>query len=120
MPAFIEDMPAAYAWADLVVCRSGASTVAELAAAGSAALLVPFPHAVDDHQTRNGQYLVDAGAALMIAEAELDPAKLAARLSELFARREQLAMMATAARSAAWPAADERIADLCLQVAEAA
>lgn len=120
VPAFIEDMPAAYAWADLVVCRSGASTVAELAAAGSAALLVPFPHAVDDHQTRNGQYLVDAGAALMIAEAELDPAKLAARLSELFARREQLAMMATAARSAAWPAADERIADLCLQVAEAA
>lgn len=120
VPAFIEDMPAAYAWADLVVCRSGASTVAELAAAGSAALLVPFPHAVDDHQTRNGQYLVDAGAALMIAESQLDPAKLAAMLTELFQHRERLAMMATAARTAAWPAADERIADLCLQCAEAA
>ncbi|GAC1619612.1 MAG: undecaprenyldiphospho-muramoylpentapeptide beta-N-acetylglucosaminyltransferase [Nevskia sp.] len=117
---FIDDMPSTYAWADLVVCRSGASTIAELAAAGCASLLVPFPAAVDDHQTRNGQYLVDAGAALMVPEAILDAATLAEMLTGLFAKREQLVMMATAARSAAWPAADERIADLCVQMGEAA
>lgn len=113
--AFIDDMPAAYDWADLVVCRSGASTVAELAAAGCAALLVPFPAAVDDHQTRNGEYLVKAGAAMLIAEAALTPQRLADTLADLLSRRAQLAMMATAARTAAWIAADERIADLCLE-----
>jgi len=115
--AFIDDMPAAYDWADLVVCRSGASTVAELAAAGCASLLVPFPHAVDDHQTRNGEYLVKAGAALLIPERDLTPRRLADTLIELFANRSQLSMMATAARTAAWTAADERIADLCLEAA---
>lgn len=112
---FIDDMPSAYAWADLVVCRAGASTVAELAAAGCAALLIPFPHAVDDHQTRNGQYLVDAGAALMVAEAALTPDTLADLLRGLFAHRRDLVTMASAARAAAWVAADERIADLCLE-----
>lgn len=112
--AFIDDMPAAYDWADLVICRSGASTVAELAAAGSAALLVPFPHAVDDHQTRNGEYLVDAGAAELIQEAALCPAHLAEALHALLSDRARLVTMATAARAAAWGAADERIADLCL------
>ncbi|WP_293390542.1 undecaprenyldiphospho-muramoylpentapeptide beta-N-acetylglucosaminyltransferase [Nevskia sp.] len=112
--AFIDDMPAAYDWADLVICRSGASTIAELAAAGSAALLVPFPHAVDDHQTRNGEYLVHAGAAQMIAEAELCPLHLAETLHALLGDRVRLVAMATAARTAAWGAADERIADLCL------
>jgi UDP-N-acetylglucosamine--N-acetylmuramyl-(pentapeptide) pyrophosphoryl-undecaprenol N-acetylglucosamine transferase len=112
--AFIDDMPAAYGWADLVLCRAGASTIAELAAAGCAAILVPFPHAVDDHQTRNGQYLVDAGAALMIPEHLLDAKVLADLLSGLLAKREQLVKMASAARTVAWSAADEHIADVCV------
>src|SRR5690606_33942577 len=78
--AFIDDMPAAFAWADLVVCRAGASTVAEVSAAGNATILVPFPFAVDDHQTRNAAYLVDAGAALLVPENTLDAAQLAQRL----------------------------------------
>lgn len=117
--AFIDDMPAAYAWADLVICRAGASTVAELAAAGCAALLVPYPHAVDDHQTSNGQYLVDAGAALMVPEDLLTPQLLAEMLGGLLARREQLAVMGRAARKAAWPEAVNVIADACLQAAGA-
>ncbi len=117
--AFIDDMPAAYDWADLVICRSGASTVAELAASGSAALLVPFPAAVDDHQTKNGEFLVKAGAAILIQEAALTPQRLADTLTDLLSRRPQLAMMATAARTAAWIAADERIADLCLEMGAA-
>jgi UDP-N-acetylglucosamine--N-acetylmuramyl-(pentapeptide) pyrophosphoryl-undecaprenol N-acetylglucosamine transferase len=115
--AFIEDMPAAYAWADLVICRAGASTVAELAAAGCAALLVPYPHAVDDHQTRNGQYLVDAGAALMVPEHMLSPELLAQMLGGLLQRREQLATMGQAARKAAWPDAVNTIANVCLEAA---
>ena len=111
---FIDDMAAAYDWADLVVCRAGASTIAELAAAGCAALLVPFPAAVDDHQTRNGAFLVERGAALLVAESALTPQRLADELTALLADRGRLAAMATAARAAAWIAADERIADLCL------
>lgn len=116
--AFIDDMPAALAWADLVVCRSGASTVAELSAAGVASVLVPFPYAVDDHQTRNGAYLVAAGAAEMIQESELTPARLACLLRELFGDREGLRRMGDAARGVAWPDATVRIADACLQSAE--
>jgi len=119
LSAFIDDMPAAFGWADLVICRAGASTVAELAAAGCAALLVPYPHAVDDHQTSNGQYLVDAGAALMVPEEILNAELLAQMLSGLLARREQLAKMAQAARKAAWPDAVNVIADICLQAAAA-
>jgi len=114
---FIDDMPAAYGAADLVVCRAGASTVAELAAAGCAAILVPFPHAVDDHQTCNAEYLVHAGAALLIQERELDAAKLAALLGELLGDRPRRLAMAAAARTAAWPHAVERIADACLEAA---
>ncbi|MGH8528505.1 MAG: undecaprenyldiphospho-muramoylpentapeptide beta-N-acetylglucosaminyltransferase, partial [Nevskiales bacterium] len=88
--AFIDDMAAAYAWADLVICRAGALTIAELAAAGLAAILVPFPHAVDDHQTVNGQYLVQVGAALMIQERDLTPALLANALQTLLADRGKL------------------------------
>jgi UDP-N-acetylglucosamine--N-acetylmuramyl-(pentapeptide) pyrophosphoryl-undecaprenol N-acetylglucosamine transferase len=117
--AFIDDMPEAYGWADLVVCRAGASTVAELAAAGCAALLVPFPYAVDDHQTRNGQYLVDAGAALLVQERELDAQRLADMLGALFAQSQRLVDMARAARRAAWPQADRAIADACLAEAAA-
>ena len=115
--AFIDDMVAAYGWADLVICRACASTVAELAAAGCAALLVPYPHAVDDHQTHNGQYLVDAGAALMVPEELLSPDLLAQMLIGLLDRREQLVTMAQAARKAAWPNAVNVIADACIEAA---
>ncbi len=114
---FIEDMPAAYGWADLVVCRAGASTVAELAAAGCAALLVPFPAAVDDHQTRNAEYLVKAGAALLVQERDLDAPRLAALLRELLQDPARLVAMARAARTAAWPRSVDTIADCCLEVA---
>jgi UDP-N-acetylglucosamine--N-acetylmuramyl-(pentapeptide) pyrophosphoryl-undecaprenol N-acetylglucosamine transferase len=108
--SFIDDMPSAYAWADLVVCRSGASTIAELCAAGCASVLVPFPHAVDDHQTANGRYLADAGAAVLIQERELDAEGLAALLRDLLGNRAKLLQMAQAARSRAWPQATREIA----------
>jgi UDP-N-acetylglucosamine--N-acetylmuramyl-(pentapeptide) pyrophosphoryl-undecaprenol N-acetylglucosamine transferase len=114
LEAFIADMAAAYGWADLVVCRAGASTVAELCAAGCAALLVPFPHAVDDHQTANGQYLVQGGAALLVQERDLSAELLAQRLRDLLADRARLTRMAQAARRLAWHDAAERIADHCL------
>ncbi|SFF61047.1 UDP-N-acetylglucosamine-N-acetylmuramylpentapeptide N-acetylglucosamine transferase [Fontimonas thermophila] len=115
--AFIDDMPAALGWADLVVCRAGASTIAELCAAGCAAVLVPFPHAVDDHQTRNAEYLVRAGAAVLVPERELTPQRLAALLRELLGDRQRLQRMAEAARSAAWTDATAAIADACLACA---
>lgn len=107
--AFIDDMASAYAWADLVVCRAGASTVAELAAAGCAALLIPFPAAVDDHQTRNGDYLVKAGAARLIQERDLSVQRLADELAELLSDRHRLLAMAQAARRVAWPQATDVI-----------
>ena len=103
--AFIEDMAEAYAWADLVICRAGASTIAELSAVGCAAILVPFPAAVDDHQTRNGQHLAAAGAALLVQERELSADRLAGLLCELAADRARLAAMAAAARALAQPQA---------------
>jgi UDP-N-acetylglucosamine--N-acetylmuramyl-(pentapeptide) pyrophosphoryl-undecaprenol N-acetylglucosamine transferase len=114
---FIEDMAAAYGWADVVICRAGASTVAELAAAGCAALLVPYPHAVDDHQRRNADYLVRAGAALLLPETQLTASRLAELLSELLAARPRLVAMAQAARAAAWPNAAQAIAEACLECA---
>ena len=110
---FIEDMAEAYAWADLVVCRSGALTVSELAAAGIGSVLVPYPHAVDDHQAANAQYLVDAGAAQMVREASLDPSRLAGLLAGLFGNRGQLLAMAVRARKVAVPDASERVLDAC-------
>jgi UDP-N-acetylglucosamine--N-acetylmuramyl-(pentapeptide) pyrophosphoryl-undecaprenol N-acetylglucosamine transferase len=118
--AFIEDMATAYAWADLVVCRAGALTVAELAAAGLPAVLIPFPYAVDDHQTANGRYLAGAGAALLVQERDLTPATLADLLRPLLDDRPRLMQMAVAARGRAWPQARERIVDECLQLAGAA
>jgi UDP-N-acetylglucosamine--N-acetylmuramyl-(pentapeptide) pyrophosphoryl-undecaprenol N-acetylglucosamine transferase len=113
---FIEDMAAAYAWADLVICRAGASTIAELGAAGIGAVLVPFPAAVDDHQTRNGEYLVRAGAAVLIPESQLSPAQLAETLRGLLGDRARLLTMAQAARRAAWSQAEKKIADAVLAV----
>lgn len=118
--AFIDDMAAAYAWADLVVGRAGASTIAELAAAGCAALLVPFPYAVDDHQTRNAEYLVRAGAARLVQERDLDISRLAGLLTGLLGDRAGLLAMARAARAAAWPDAAGAIAGACEQCAREA
>jgi len=115
--AFITDMPSAYADSDLVVCRAGASTIAELSAAGCAALLVPFPFAVDDHQTRNGEHLVRVGAARLIQERDLTPERLAAELQELLSDRARLIAMAQAARAASWTHATDAIADACLLAA---
>jgi len=115
---FIDDMAGAYGWADLAVCRSGALTIAELAAAGVPAILVPFPAAVDDHQTRNAEHVVEARAALMLPDRELTPVSLAARLRELLeAGRPRLLAMARAARATARPDADQRLADACVAAA---
>jgi UDP-N-acetylglucosamine--N-acetylmuramyl-(pentapeptide) pyrophosphoryl-undecaprenol N-acetylglucosamine transferase len=116
---FIDDMAGAYGWADLAVCRSGALTVAELAAAGIGAVLVPFPAAVDDHQTRNAEFAVKAGAAVLMPESGLTPVSLAAKLRELLeAGRPVLERMARAARANAITDADQRLADACTAVAE--
>jgi UDP-N-acetylglucosamine--N-acetylmuramyl-(pentapeptide) pyrophosphoryl-undecaprenol N-acetylglucosamine transferase len=114
---FIEDMAAAYGWADLAVCRAGALTIAELTAAGLGAVLVPFPYAVDDHQTGNAQALVEAGAAELIQERDLDAQQLARRLAALLADRRPLSAMAEAARTQAKPDAAETIAAACLEAA---
>jgi len=109
---FIDDMAARYAEADLVLCRGGAITVAELAAAGAPAIIVPLPGAIADEQSANARFLVDAGAALAIAEAELTPEVLVGRLAS-FTRRELLAM-AVAARKLARAHAADRVADACI------
>jgi UDP-N-acetylglucosamine--N-acetylmuramyl-(pentapeptide) pyrophosphoryl-undecaprenol N-acetylglucosamine transferase len=113
---FIDDMAAAYANADLVISRSGASTVSELAAAGVGSILVPYPAAVDDHQTRNAEWLGRVSAAQVVAEAGLTAPELANRLATLFGNgRARLLAMAEAARSLAVTDAARRVADLCLQ-----
>lgn len=114
---FIEDMATAYAQADLVIARSGALTVSELAAAGVGSLLVPFPFAVDDHQTRNAEFLAAAEAAEILPESGLDPEVLAARLEALLPQRERLLRMACNARRLARPDAAGAAADACLEVA---
>ena len=111
--AFIEDMAEAYGWADLIICRSGALTIAEIAAAGLAAVLVPFPYAVDDHQTANGMYLVENGAALLIQQNELDAERLAEVLGELCANRGRLVQMGVAARELSKPLATMQVAAIC-------
>ncbi|MBT2773990.1 undecaprenyldiphospho-muramoylpentapeptide beta-N-acetylglucosaminyltransferase [Halomonas sp. ISL-60] len=110
---FIDDMAAAYEWADLVVCRSGALTVAELAAAAKPALLVPFPFAVDDHQRANAQVLVKAGAAQCVIQSELTVERLSEYLNQLLVPTT-LALMASKARQAAHLDATERLVEGCL------
>ncbi|WP_221799218.1 undecaprenyldiphospho-muramoylpentapeptide beta-N-acetylglucosaminyltransferase [Oceanobacter mangrovi] len=99
--AFIDDMAAAYEWADLLICRSGALTVSEIAAAGKASILVPYPYAVDDHQTVNAAYLADAGAALIRQQKELTPEWLLETVQQLNSDRQRLQAMATASRQQA-------------------
>ena len=114
---FIEDMAEAYAWADLVVCRAGALTIAELCAAGLPALFVPYPAAVDDHQTANAGPMTRAGAAAIIQESKLTPELLADLLREWLQSREALLERAEKARALATPNALHRITELCLQQA---
>jgi UDP-N-acetylglucosamine--N-acetylmuramyl-(pentapeptide) pyrophosphoryl-undecaprenol N-acetylglucosamine transferase len=115
---FIKDMAEAYGWADLVICRSGALTVSELAAVGVGAILVPFPAAVDDHQTQNAQYLVREGAALVIADRALTADRLADELKQLCVGRGKLLEMAERARLLAKPHATEELAASCMQLAK--
>lgn len=117
LEAFIDDMAEAYAWADLAICRAGALTVAELAAAGLPAILVPYPAAVDDHQSANGRYLENAGAALMIQQSALTAEGLREKLLELTTDPDRLLEMSRAARECAWPDATETIATCCASVA---
>lgn len=113
--AFINDMAAMYRWADIVICRSGALTVAELSAVGVGSLLVPFPHAVDDHQTWNAHYLSDAGAAVLIPQTEFTVDKAVALLKGL--TREQCLAMAVKARALGKPEATATVAAICMEQA---
>ena len=115
--AFIDDMAAAYAWADLVICRAGALTVAELAAAGVGAILVPFPFAVDDHQTHNAEFLTSVGGAVLIADREFEPARVATELTQLASDRLPLLEMARRARTRAMPHAAESLTRVVLDLA---
>jgi len=113
--AFIDDMAARYAQADVVVCRAGAMTVAELAAAGVPGVLVPYPHAVDDHQTANARFLVAQGAALLLPQAALTPQHLADLLAGL--DRARLLAMARSARALGKPGAARVVAERCMALA---
>lgn len=115
--AFLDDMPQRFAAADLVLARSGASTVAELAAAGKPAVLIPFPQAADDHQRRNAEVMAQAGAAELLLEADLTPQTLERLLAGLLAQPEALRSMSDKARSLAHPDAAERIAAMAVAMA---
>ena len=115
--AFIDDMAAQYANCDLVLCRAGALTIAELAAAGVPSILVPYPYAVDDHQTTNAKFLSDADAAVLLPQNELNAQKLMQLLLSM--TREKLLGMAVAARSKATPDATVLVAKACIQMSEA-
>ncbi|MDH2915932.1 MAG: undecaprenyldiphospho-muramoylpentapeptide beta-N-acetylglucosaminyltransferase, partial [Gallionella sp.] len=112
---FLDDMANQYANADVVICRAGALTIAELAAAGVASILVPFPFAVDDHQTGNARFLSEKGAAVLLPQTELNAEKLAQLLREL--GREKLKAMAIAARALAKPDATQQVAQICVALA---
>jgi UDP-N-acetylglucosamine--N-acetylmuramyl-(pentapeptide) pyrophosphoryl-undecaprenol N-acetylglucosamine transferase len=115
---FIDDMDTAYNWADILICRAGAMTVSEISNIGIAAVLVPYPHAVDDHQTANARYLMQAGAAVLIQQRELTPQRLADELSSLIqAGRSHLLGMANKALALARPQATEEVIRHCLEVA---
>lgn len=113
---FLDDMANQYANADVVICRAGALTIAELAAAGVASVLIPFPFAVDDHQTHNARFLTGHGAAVLLPQKELSAEKLAQLLRDL--KREKLLTMAQAARSLAKPDATQAVAKVCMELAK--
>ena len=111
---FIEDIASAYQWADMVICRAGAMTVSEVAAAGLPAVFIPLPHAIDDHQTANARYLVDAGAGLLLAQSELNEVSLLMAIREI---KNSLEKMSKAAMSKAKLDAAEVVANICIEVA---
>ena len=110
---FIDDMRSAYGWCDVAICRAGALTVAELACVGRAAVLVPFPYAVDDHQTWNARYLVDHQAAALVPQGERFAARLAAVLTDVWHDPERACAMARRARRLALPAALDQVVSEC-------
>ena len=114
--AFIDDMARRYAEADLVICRAGAVTIAELSAGGMASILVPFPHAVDDHQTANAKFLSDRGAAILIQQRDLSPEKLAGLIRSM--DRTKLLEMAKKARALGKPDAARLVAQRCMEIAK--
>jgi len=116
---FISDMAEAYAWSDLVICRAGALTVAELTAAGRASVLIPFPHAIDDHQTKNGEWLVANGAAELHSQSGLSSIKMQEIIENYMNDREQLKLMGANARDLALPDAAKQVADICMEIINA-
>lgn len=115
--AFIEDMAEAYGWADIVIARAGALTLSELAAAGVGAILVPYPHAIDDHQSKNAQHFEEAGAAVIVRQDELDAQRLATELDRLIADRAAIAAMGVHCHSLMRVDAAEQLADACMSLA---
>jgi len=114
---FIADMAEAYAWADIVICRSGALTVSELMAAGAASILVPFPHAVDDHQTANAHFLSEHSGAKLCPQSELSKEYLVKTLKQFQSNKQSLIAMAEQARKCAQPNAAKVVAKICIEVA---
>jgi len=114
---FIDDMADAYSWADIVVCRAGALTVSELTASGVGSVLVPFPYAIDDHQTLNAKFLVDAGAGLMLNQKDMTAERISGLLKEFSLHRDRLLELANAARGLAMPEAACRVAEICMEAA---
>jgi UDP-N-acetylglucosamine--N-acetylmuramyl-(pentapeptide) pyrophosphoryl-undecaprenol N-acetylglucosamine transferase len=112
---FIDDMPSAYAQADLVICRSGAMTISELAACGVASCLIPFPHAIDDHQTANAKFLSEVNAAVLLPQKNLNAQDLALMVQNF--SREDLKLMAERAHALAKPSATQRVAEICADCA---
>jgi UDP-N-acetylglucosamine--N-acetylmuramyl-(pentapeptide) pyrophosphoryl-undecaprenol N-acetylglucosamine transferase len=110
---FIEDMAGAYAWADLVLCRCGALTIAELAIMGRPSILVPLPHAIDDHQTANAHALTDCGGATLLRQSDLNEHSVQDLLQDFLVNPQRLSAMAAAAFAAAAPDATERVSDCC-------
>jgi len=115
---FIDDISSAYQWADVVICRAGALTVSELAMTATPAIFVPLPHAVDDHQTKNAQYLVSRGGAVLIKQSDLTSELLAKQLNELFSEPQILKQMVQSVFAAADADATNKVADICQQLAE--
>ncbi|OGT56911.1 MAG: undecaprenyldiphospho-muramoylpentapeptide beta-N-acetylglucosaminyltransferase [Gammaproteobacteria bacterium RIFCSPHIGHO2_12_FULL_43_28] len=113
---FIEDMAAAYGWADIVICRAGALTVAELCTVGLGAILIPFPHAVDDHQTANAEYMVRGGAAYCIQQPQLSKERLADELKQFIDQHEKCLTMAEAAYRLRYNDVTEKIVGICEEV----
>lgn len=115
--AFIADMAEAYEWADIVICRSGALTVSELMSAGVASILVPYPYAVDDHQTANGMFLVNAGAAILKAQSDFTSEYLQEEFNQLLQSRERILNMSIAARGLAKHDSAKTVANYCIEAA---